>query len=116
MKVDAYRKRFESWFSWASDGHGFVDTRAVGMGCLVPSPDAGVVVDAGTMEVTDAGVTVDAGTEDAADAGTERVGPPPERIENQQLRPGCGCSSVDGSVVLAALGWFSRRSRRRAPR
>lgn len=117
MKVDAYRKRFESWFSWASDGHGFADTRAVGMGCLVPSPDAGVLIDAGTMEVTDAGVEADAGTPgDGADAGAERIGPPPERIENQQLRPGCGCSSVDASFVLAALGWFSRRSRRRAPR
>ena len=114
MKVDAYRRRFESWFSWAGDGHGFVDTRAVGMGCLVPAPDAGVVVDAGTMEVTDAGVEADAGTPgDDADAGAERVGPPPERIENQQLRPGCGCASVEASFGLWALGLCFRRLRRR---
>ncbi|MDP3233100.1 MAG: hypothetical protein Q8N26_10030 [Myxococcales bacterium] len=113
LKVDAYRRRFESWFTWASDGHGFVDTRAVGTGCLVPVPDAGVPIDAGTT-VVDAGATPDGGVElTAPDAG---MGQPPERIENQQLRPGCGCSSVDTSFVLVALAWFSRHSRRRAPR
>lgn len=114
MKVDAYRRRFESWFTWATDGHGFIDTRAAGMGCLVPAPDAGVVIDAGSMEVVDAGA-VDAGSElDPPDAGPDRMGPPPERIENQQLRPGCGCASTDVSFALWALAWCFQRARLRS--
>lgn len=113
VKVDAYRKRFESWFTWASDGHGFVDSRAGGMGCVVPAPDAGVVIDAGSMQVVDGGAEGDAGVVETPDAGSDRMGAPPERIENQQLRPGCGCTSVDPSLALGAVGLLLRRARRR---
>lgn len=121
LQVDAYRRRFESWFTTATDGHGFIDTRAVGTGCVVPSS----MVDAGTPEA-DAGVMMpeeDAGlpaepTPDAGSGGPDvsqtMPGAPPERIGTRQLGPlGCGCSSTDGAWALLALSALINRARPR---
>lgn len=118
VTVDAYRRRFETWFSAATNGSGSIDTRAIGTGCVVPSLDAGVPdagpsddagVDAGVQD-TDAGLPSDGGT--PSDAGS---GPPPERVENQQVRPlGCGCQHLPTAVVVLALmlPWARRRRAR----
>lgn len=112
LQVEAYRQGFERWFTWATDGRGFVDARAIGMGCVTPMPlDAGV--DAGSLEPADAGSTSDDAGVAERDAGVTPGPPePPQRIENQTLRPmGCGCSSGESLVLLALLGWRSRRRR-----
>ena len=129
-KVDAWRQRFESWFSFATDGRGSMDTSLTpGLGkCAVPTdagvvvvPDAGPVVvepDAGVVEVPDAGTVevVDAGMVDmpVADAGT-----PPSKEDTKidltprGFRPGCGCSS-GGDIIFAliAVGGLLRRRKR----
>jgi hypothetical protein len=129
-KVDAYRRRFMDWFSWATDGRGTMDARLNGTGCLVTTvPDAGVVMmpddDAGTMTPPD----MDAGNPfvegPGDDAGTTMMPPPvmdagmgdmpmtvmpPDEIA--KLKPHCGC---DGGllppVLLAALTVLHRRRR-----
>lgn len=111
VQVDTWRRRFEAWFTTATDQHGFVDTRAVGAGCVVPRPDAGVPepdagapADAGTME-PDAGVEPDAGAPAPQGGGTA-----PELLGPQQLRQtGCGCAQVELSSVLLAVWLLTRR-------
>ncbi|MCA3016530.1 MAG: hypothetical protein INH41_29460 [Myxococcaceae bacterium] len=110
VKIDAYRRRFGEWFSWATDGNGAVDTRALGAGCVVPVVDGGVAVpeDGGTSMPTDGGVDGGVGEGALADAGKDAPppgsGPPGERIENAVLRPaGCGCSSTDGAGLIALV-------------
>lgn len=114
LQVEAYRQGFERWFSWATDGRGFVDARALGTGCVTPTaPDAGV--DAGTLEPVDAGTTSDDAGVMETDAGvTSGPQEPPQRIENQTIRPlGCGCSA-DGALSLGVLLLgFTRRAQRR---
>lgn len=134
-KVDAYRTRFESWFRFATDNRGTMDTRLNGLGCVVPPvdggtgvPDAGVSSDAGTG--FDAGTSFDAGTADAgvvADAGAgvdagdvPDAGRPPTKEEtevkgNDRLKTGCGCSSGEGLAAvfgLLALGYRASIRRR----
>lgn len=140
-KIDAYRLRFEQWFTVATDGRGTMDTRLNGTGCIVPPsdggtvivPDAGVVVDAGSADAgQDAGRTLppdagpqepDAGPPLTADAGPTEdpdAGRVPNKWETRvdmptsKLRPGCGCTGVGGGlswVVLLSLGVLARRRR-----
>ena len=124
-KVDAYRTRFEGWFSTATDGRGTMDTRLNGAGCVVPPTDGGTI-DAGTADAgaPDAGAA-DAGAMMAADAGVADAGRPPTKgetqvEENNRLRAaGCGCSSGSGQglglVALAVLAVLRRSRRRREP-
>lgn len=119
LKVEAYRRRWAEWFTWATDGAGHVDTRAVGAGCVVPAVDAGVpMVDAGQPGEPDAGVEVDGGTTltpEPMDAGSGAPGDdrPPEVIGNQTIRPvGCGCAGVE-APVLAALALLVVGAQRR---
>ena len=133
-KVDAYRQRFQSWWSFATDGRGSMDTSLSGpAGCQ--STDGGVVVapDAGTP-ITDAGtpdagraVTPDAGTAEP-DAGTPVVAdagqpfdagtPPPGKEDTRvndtkKLKPGCGCQdATPGFFALVTLLGFASRRRR----
>lgn len=115
VQVDTWRRRFESWFTFATDQHGFVDTRAVGTGCVVPQadagapePDAGAIVDAGMTEA-DAGVEVDAGLPAPQGGGT---GAAPELLGPQQLRQtGCGCAQVEVSSALVLAVWLLTRRR-----
>ena len=68
-KVDAYRQRFEEWFTWATDGRGSVSTTLVPSTLCAGTPDAGT--DAGTPDAgVDAG-TPDAGADAGVDAGTD---------------------------------------------
>ncbi len=136
-KVDAYRTRFQSWWSFATDGRGSMSTSLTGpsplcgvpdggTGVVVP-PDAGVgVVDAG---VVDAGI-VDAGAPDAGapvvivDAGVpmEEVdagrGPTKEETrvpepEIGKLKPRCGCQGTSpgmlGMIALMGVALLRRR-------
>lgn len=113
LQVDTWRRRFESWFTAATDQHGFVDTRAMGQGCIVPQPDAGapepdagVAVDAG---IIDAGAEEDAGVPAPQGGGT---GAAPELLGPQQLRQtGCGCSHVELSSMLVLAVWLMTRRR-----
>ncbi len=131
-KVDAYRRRFEQWFTWATDGRGTMDTRLDGTGCGTPAmPDAGMPEDAGTTP-SDAGSDEDAGSNDddagagdtdagltgGADAGggTVDAGSDADGDDIGTLKPGCGCVAADGSVLWLALlgmGAAAARSRRR---
>jgi hypothetical protein len=112
--IDAYRKRFESWFSWATDGRGFVDTRLdAADACkavVVPPADAGTpVVDAGLPEV-DAGApeVIDAGEpEPVVDAGVIDEG-----NDTKKLKPGCGCNGVGAEVPFALFGVLALLRRR----
>lgn len=115
VQVDTWRRRFEAWFTTATDQHGFVDTRAMGSGCIVPQADAGVPeldagsnVDAGATEV-DAGTEPDAGLPSPQGGGT---GAAPELLGPQQLRQtGCGCSHVEFSSLLVLVVWVLTRRR-----
>jgi hypothetical protein len=124
-KVDAYRRRFQDWFNWATDGRGTMDARLNGSGCIAyATPDAGTVlppVDAGALD-TDAGtVMADAGVPmETVDAGpiddtpmTPMNMPPVAQMPDDiaKLKPRCGCTSVEGTVLLAALALLRRRRR-----
>ena len=142
-KVDAYRQRFQSWWTFATDGRGQMDTTLTGpAGCqagdggvvLVPDagrPDAGVdagVPDAGRPVEPDAGqpMTPDAGS--VADAGQQNpvepvdAGRPPGKWDTQvdqgtnKLKPGCGCQGTQpGLLGLFSLLGLAARRRRRLP-
>ncbi len=80
-KVDAYRTRFEQWFTPATDGLGHVHTELVAGTCNLPPPPPPPATDGGTPDsgpppVVDAG-TPDAGPPPGVDAGTPDAGPPP---------------------------------------
>jgi uncharacterized protein (TIGR03382 family) len=140
-KVDAYRSRFQSWWTFATDGRGFMDTALTGpAGCqgggtdggvvTVPDagvsvvdagvPDAGTAADAGTVVAPDAGSTPDAGTTaDAGEVPGEIVdaGHIPTKWETQvtgtdKLKPGCGCQGADGMLALVTLIGLALRRRR----
>jgi hypothetical protein len=113
--VDAYRQRWETWYAWATDGRGSVDTRLDATNaCPVVVPDAGVpMMDAG-MNVPDAGDASDAGTMmPPADAGPggelNNVPPPmddnpPVLVPTSKVKPGCGCTeSPLGSLAFGLL-------------
>ncbi|MFT3841990.1 MAG: hypothetical protein QM723_33675 [Myxococcaceae bacterium] len=145
QKVDAYRQRFEQWFTWATDGRGTMDTRLSGASGCIANPDGGVVItpDAGTeMDAGQGGgagggggsvatgggagggggEVIDAGG--AGGGGGMMVMPPddtppqPSKDEThvpiKQLRPGCGCNSVDLGGLAVLLGLLALR--RRQPR
>ena len=88
-----------------------------------PAPDAGGVVDAGTMMPPDAGrpdagaAMVDAGLS-SPDAGRADAGMAADAGTTPMLnaRSGCRCSSVDASTFFAvlALVTLARRGRRRS--
>lgn len=131
-KVEAYRARFTSWFTWATDGRGTMDTRLSGNGCTSNPP---VSTDGGTVK-TDAGTTTprtDAGTNDAGTTtggeipggsgggdGTaagggdgQDPGPAYNKDNIDKLRPtGCGCGAAPGVLgFLAIAGALLRRRR-----
>lgn len=126
QKVEAYRSRFESWFTWATDGRGTMDTRLAGTGCTA-TPTGGS--DGGTQDRSDAGYSSSPGTgagEDAgtstqaADSGTEPTAteelPPAFNKDNiDKLKPtGCGCQASPGMFgVLAVVFAFAQRLARR---
>jgi uncharacterized protein (TIGR03382 family) len=141
QKVDAYRQRFEQWFTWATDGRGTMDTRLTGASGCIANPDGGVVItpDAGTDDDAGQGGGAGGGGGDAAGGGAGGGGgevidaggaggggmmmmppddTPPQpskddtRVPIKTLKPGCGCTSVDASGVLVLLGLFVLRRRK----
>lgn len=116
--VDAYRRRFERWFPFATDG------RANGVTSLdVFEPCPEPPLDGGVVEPVDAGVEVDAGVDAGAttedDAGVELPGeeePPRDGgfydPTTKKYRPGCDCTSVPALSALA-LGLVLSSLRRR---
>jgi MYXO-CTERM domain-containing protein len=98
-KVDAYRKRWETFYGWATDGRGSVDTTLAAAGAGTPGcPASGIRPDAGAPATSEAAAR-DAGGE-AAGAGSN----------------GCGCAAggrADGSpVLLGLLALLALRRRR----
>jgi MYXO-CTERM domain-containing protein len=112
--VDAYRQRWETWFAWATDSRGSVDTRLDAIDACPATPpamDAGQIVpppvDAGAPQ-TDAGPP----PMESPDAGPTGEMLPPEMAPMtmkddpiSQLKPGCGCtaSPVDSLAMIALL-------------
>ncbi|MBM4381403.1 MAG: hypothetical protein FJ086_19200 [Deltaproteobacteria bacterium] len=107
--VDAYRKRWETWFTPDTDGRAATVTELDATAACPEPPlngPRGAGADAG--EVTqDAGAPVvpagDAGM--IADAGQEVPG-------MSEVKSGCGCSGTTPAPwVLLAFGWALRRRR-----
>ncbi len=132
-KVNRYRNRWGPWFNMATDGRGTMDSRVTGNGCVTfPSDvDAGVPVDAGSMDPDAGMVEVDAGEPDAGpmeapdagqmmmeevDAGTTGPSKEDTRVpfDTGKIRPGCDCSSVSGGELFALLAGVIALARRRA--
>lgn len=128
QKVERYRQRWSGWFSFATDGRGTMDSRALGDGCIFGyNPDGGTyvfdagqpVVDAGPVEESDAGVVL---PEDPIDAGGGTTGPGDAGLcvgvncDIGQIRPGCGCGSASGLEVFAGLSLLAAVLRRRFAR
>lgn len=113
--VDAYRRRWESWFSFATDGRGSVDTRlSPSDPCPVtpvdtPPPATEVAVDGVPLPVEPVGVE--------SPAPPVMTQPPlevpePERLG--KLKPGCGCGFGNAAAWLLLLplavgAWRRRR-------
>ena len=132
-KVDGYRQRFQSWWTFATDGRGSMDTSLTGpAGCqssdggVVTPPDAGVdagvdagrpaidagLADAGQLTIPDAGV-------DAGEALTEPIDAGPNKWDtlvprdNSRLKRGCGCDGATPGILslVSLLGFALRRKR-----
>jgi hypothetical protein len=140
-KVERYRTALESWYAWATDGRGSLDTRLDGCGigtggcpgqasaqCLNPL-DGGVTGDAG---VAPADAAVDGGPPagDAAPGGADgRTGDAATPGADSGAGAagesgGCGCRAARGGPAAGALGlalamlalgrrWARRRVHRR---
>ncbi len=107
---------------WFADRGGPADTFITVRVEVVPRSDAGVAVDAGSVE-PDAGVVVDADAgvvEPDAGEPIDAEGEPvsvPAYAEGSAVLPaatGCGCLSVDGPAVLALAALVFGRRRRGA--
>ncbi|MFT3710060.1 MAG: phosphodiester glycosidase family protein [Archangium sp.] len=92
-------------------------------GTIEPEPDAGTEppdADAGTMEPeVDAGTTqpeIDAGTQTVVDAGMTTNTMPPDPMNEDPMAMGRGCSSAPGLLALLALALTARHrnSRRKS--
>lgn len=130
-KVEAYRARWQTWFTWATDGRGTMDARLMGNGCLKnpPPTDGGTVVeppvDGGTMPEPEPGTgevawpTAPIIDDTPLVAVPEPMKPPSKEdtrvdLGNTKLKPGCGCGlGGEGLLLLGALALLGRRARRR---
>lgn len=107
--VDAWRQRWESWFTPATDGRGTVVTSLdVFADCPEPPLPGDAGVDAGLVDagLDDAGaIAMDAGPAEL-DAGAPDAGGEPS--ETGKIRPGCGCASGP-ELALTLLALLLRR-------
>ena len=130
-KVEAYRARWEQWFTWATDGRGTMDARVMGNGCVrvvtptdggtvTPEPDAGTVTPGQFVEVPY--LTTPVFDDTPVTPVTMQVPPPPPptkeetRIDlgNDKLKPGCSCTA--GGELVFVLGAAALALRRRKKR
>lgn len=134
-KVDALRRRWETFYADATDRRGSFDTTLDGSGpgtveCppepTIPARDGGVL---DAHEVSDAGEAPDAATPDAAtpDAGDRDAGPRPLAVDaggeagpRVLLTDDCACTSTHRGrggprwgLLLAAVAIRRRRTHRR---
>lgn len=124
--MEAYRRRFEEWFTVATDGRGRISTSLDAVDPCA-EPDAGQPVDAGRPQ-DDAGLPddggvdagIDAGPVDAGAGGTGGAPPVVEEpydggsdvIAKQTIKDRCGCTGAGPlTVALAALAFGLRRRR-----
>lgn len=116
QKVDAYRRRWEAFFSWATDGRGTMTTELTPNLCVGGdtdggTPDAGPAdagpIDAGPVDAgpQDAGL-VDAGTPDAGpvDAGLPDAGAAADAGDAYCQIFGCDAGSPDGGADIDTIG------------
>src|SRR5262249_5005642 len=117
-KVEAYRARWQQWFTWATDGRGTMDARLMGNGCLRNPPpemdagvppvdtDAGVPPASGEVPYLTVPIMDDTPVVPAALPVPLPHMPTPEEtrvdLGNDKLKPGCGCAA--GGELLLALG------------
>lgn len=116
--VDAYRRRFEGWFSFATDGRANAVTS---LDVFEPCPEPPLGMDGGVVEPVDAGVEVDAGVTEQPDAGAPSsdagilpgnndAGTTTEPgTDTTKFKPGCECDSVPAGALLLTLLLTSRR-------
>lgn len=130
-KVEAYRQRWQQWFSWATDGRGTMDARLSGNGCAQQPPgDGGTVIppprDAGTPEGSDGGVPpagevpyLTVALDETPVVPVSEPGKIPSKEDTRtdlgiaKLRPGCGCGAggAELAVLLGGLAMLIRRRR-----
>ncbi len=116
--VETYRTRWETWFSWATDGRGQVNTQLNATRCAMPQ----VPVDAGVAPPDASTVTPpDSGVEDAfvpptpTDAAVPDAAAPEAGTDGVIREPGCDCQSTRqpasplALVLVGALGMVRRR-------
>ena len=109
--VDAYRRRWEQWFPWATDGRGATDTR---LSPADPCPVVPVDVEP-PGEGAVSGAPLPPPAVQVALPEPEPVTPMPEPMMEDpiyKLRPGCGCGAVEGGWLVAVLA-LALRGRRR---
>ncbi|MBL8952060.1 MAG: hypothetical protein JNK82_14850, partial [Myxococcaceae bacterium] len=117
--IEAYRQRWESWFPFATDGRGSVDTR---LSPADPCPTTPVDL----MPASEVGIATQ--PVPVEPLGTEPPPTPPVMMEprpepmqldpelNSTLKPGCGCGigNTSGLMMLALCCLLARPLRQRA--
>ena len=124
-KVEAYRARWEQWFSWATDGRGTMDARLMGNGCLrnpPPTMDAGTTTPPEEETFSEVPYMTTPVLDDtpvvpvAPPVVPKVVEEPPVEPDTIKLKPGCACGAGgEWVLVLGAAGLLARRRRQRRP-
>ncbi|MBL8915314.1 MAG: hypothetical protein JNM17_31715 [Archangium sp.] len=110
--VDAYRRRWEQWFKFATDRRG---SSVTSLDVFAPCPEPEIDADGGVVPEVDAGVLdggEDAGSVVEMDSGVVQPssdGGDDGRIDTGKIRPGCGCGASDAVLALALLALLRRR-------
>ncbi|RMG18664.1 MAG: hypothetical protein D6729_06700 [Deltaproteobacteria bacterium] len=101
QKVEAYRSRFEPWFTWATDGRGSVETRLGPLTCTGLPPTDGGMPDAQGQDggQPDAGGPADAGGPPSGDGGI----PPPSDAGAEDAGAVDGPSGSDGGTLCELI-------------
>jgi hypothetical protein len=103
--VDSYRTRWESWFSWATDGRAITDTRLMTTEPCPGTPTDFLPVNGETPQWTRALPPPPAELAPASEMGT----PPDENMELTKLKPRCECTAGPGLFVALAVLALRRR-------
>lgn len=117
--VDAYRRRWEQWFPWATDGRGSTDTRLAPEN---PCPMTPVDVEP-PGEGAVSGAPLPPPALEVAASEPPPIDPQPEPMKPAvpedpiyRLRnSGCGCGAADGLALVALAALVLLRPRRSVP-